>query len=60
MGAGPKKKLLKYDMIYFIILLTLDIVWKDDYHNIFSFLKLSNFMKNIEFWKVKLLKSLRN
>ena len=26
MSAGPKKKLLKYDMLYLIILLTLDIV----------------------------------
>ena len=54
------KKLLKYDMLYLIILLTLNIVWTNDYHNVFSFLKLNSFMKNIVFWKLKLVKSLRN
>ena len=58
--SPPKKKLLKYNMLYLIISLTFDIVWKDDYNNIFSFLKLNSFMKNIAFWKLKLVKSLSN
>ena len=59
-GATTQKKLLRYDMAYLIILFTLDTVWKGDYHNMFSFLKLNSFMKNIAFWKLKLVKSLRN
>ena len=52
---AKKRKFSKYDMFYLIIFLKLDIVLKYDHRNIVSFLKLHSFMKNIAFWKLKII-----